>query len=526
MGRESFGACLSEFMDHNPSQHVCHPKHLAAAIRCDVGQVNRWRRHVGAPKLNSGRIAAIADHLRLPDEQMKELEAAAIYTLKQPPLKPPKRSKAPPITSSETSPFSSLIERGPLPQKRAVPVAPPAPAPRHSGGRLAEEIIKLLEKIPEGSGTDEPDNTILLTWQGRDTIEMNEEQQERWRLALRTVLRRGWRIDYLCRLDKNLHRTARLVEMMLNYLGAGAYRPFYFTSYGTLSIPHDVLVAPGVGAAWMFSAYSEHRVDAGFLTSRPDRIQEISAYARQLMTQTTPLVSAYFSEDDSEYMSSLSAAENHPGGRRVVKNGLSVNTYPEAWFDGVSQSPFVAPSSGRLWESHAAHIENRQLSIAAFKRYVERYDYREICTEDAIDLLIERGQYRHDAPLNQLRPERTLRLQHLKHVVELLETQKRFHMAIVDRRKTPAHSRIVVDSTWVVTPDNTVFLETWVPDRSGQPVSVNLHITERMVADGFREHFDQMWNRIPPSERERERIIHWLRSKIEALEDDMARAGE
>jgi hypothetical protein len=65
----------------------------------------------------------------------------------------------------------------------------------------------------------------------------------------------------------------------------------------------------------------------------------------------------------------------------------------------------------------------------------------------------------------------------------------------------------------------------WVPDNNGRLVPANLHITEPTVARGFREHFHELWARIPPIKRERDEVIAWLERQIGELECALARSS-
>lgn len=509
MEGEGFGACLLRLMERNPSEHVCESKHLASAIDCDSSQVNRWRRGLGAPKLNSTHVSAIAQHLQLNAEQALKMEAAQINTLKQP-ARPPR--KRPPDTSRDTTK---------KPQYVGV-----------RGKAVVERLLALLEQAPDGTGLNEPTNTITLTWRSRTPLQMTDEQQVRWRVALQSVLQRGWRLHYLCLLDKNVYRTVNLVQNMLDFIGKGEYIPRYFTTgFETVAAATDLLVIPDFAAVWLYSAQADDRADAGIVVRDPRQVRSIMAHAGQLTQQTAPLITpptgAKAGGNLAEPVVAIRQAEDHSGGRRLFKNGPSLFTQPPAWFDGGA-----APPASRLAmtpEEWRISQESQLQRIEAFKRNVQSDDYYDICPKSALESLIQDGIYPRDDIFFEGAQEPLWRLEHLRNMVQVLEQNERYQIGFIDDLQVAPPGSVAghrLDTMWQVTGDGSVFLATWIPGVSGQLMSANLHITQNTVAQGFREYFDQMWNKIPPDDRERGPVISRLKREIKRLERRIAQAEE
>lgn len=523
MEGEGFGACLSQFMERNPSQHVCQPKHLAPVIGCDTTQINRWLRGDGAPKLNSSYVSAIAQHLRLTAEQAQELENAQILTLKQP--KQPKQPHwkgspdpppdTPPYTTPDTSPGDAR--------------KPPYVGAR--GKAVVENLLALLEQAPDGTGRNESTNTITLTWRSRKPLQMTDEQQLRWRVALQSVLQRGWRLHYLCLLDKNVYRTVDLVQNMLDFIDMGMYVPGYFkTGHDTLTAATDLLVIPGFAAAWLYSAQAADRADAGIFVRDPRQVRAMMTHAGHLATHTEPLITAPTVAEASgtlaEPVVAIRQAEDHNGGRRLFKNGLSLFTQPPAWFDGVAAPPAGLAMTPEEWR---ISCDNQLQRIEAFKRNVQNDDYYDICPQSALKALIQDGKYPRDDIFFERTQQPRWRLEHLRNTVQVLEENERYQIGFIDDHEVAppgsAASRRL-DTMWQVTGDGSVFLATWIPGVSGQLISANLHITQHAVTQGFSEYFDRMWHKIPPEDRERGPVISRLKREIARLERRIAQAGE
>lgn len=323
---------------------------------------------------------------------------------------------------------------------------------------------------------------------------------------------------YLCRLDDDIHRTVRLVELMRDLVGTGNYLPRYFKPYGVLSPPYDLIIIPGIAGVMLFATTSAHAVDDGVITRDSHDIRVLQAYARQLDRQTTPLVTAYFNlENDVEYGERLCKAEDHSGGRVVIKDGLSVTTQPEWWFD---QSPTATTPGKHTMENWRIVAAHRKARITAFKHYVRSNEYYEICTQRAIERLVRTGTYPEGDP--SIGPHQGQRavLEHLRNTVDLLRKYENYHLALVSEYELSDANQggLQMSAKWQVAGDNTVFMGTWIPNQHGRLVPANLHITESTVAAAFRAYFHQMWRRIPPTNREREHVIAWLERQITELE--------
>ncbi len=138
------------------------------------------------------------------------------------------------------------------------------------------------------------------------------------------------------------------------------------------------------------------------------------------------------------------------------------------------------------------------------------------------------GVYADDPPLNRSPHRKADCLAHLRNTVKLLRTHARYHLALVSEHQAndTGPNGIPIETMWEVTGDNSVFMATRLPDKTGNLASVNLHITEPTVAGGFREYFRQMWQRIPPTHREKDDVIRWIERQISELERDIAQSPD
>lgn len=509
---EEFGACLKQLLHEKGKDYSV--EGMAEALSYGDGStIYRWIRGEKTPSVPSPYVDLIIEYLKLNARQAERLRAAQVYSLRN----RIRRMRKPRIKDSEA--VESLFENGWGGTHR--PSAPLNRSKARGAQILFDAINLLLEAPPPGNRSDE-ERTITLTWQSREPIEMSAELQESWGLALRQVMKRGWRIRYLCRLDHDIHRSVRLVQMMRDFVSTGNYFPRYFTTYGVLLPPYDLLVIPRVGAAVFFSSARDSADDGGIVTHDPNHIQLLQGHARLLAANTTSFMTPFYGYESREYAAMMRDAELHRGGRLALKDGLSITTQPEEWYTNspIKRSPTTL--SLETWEMLALTRAER---IATFKRYLGVYDFYDICTERAIERLAIRGAYPADDPVNRGQQPPEIRLQHLRNVVSLLEEYPHYHLGLVSDRQvnsTDKKIRIPVEVKFAVTADNSVFLGVPSLESELQRKAVGLRIQEPTLAEGFKTYFhEHCWDKIPDIRRERKDVIRFITDRIKEIEREM-----
>ena len=300
-------------------------------VGIDAALVYRWLRNEAVPKLDTTYCDDIAQKLHLNQRELGQLKEAQIYSLSNPIERRPK-------TRSESAAVERLLRQaGPQPPSPGSSAAPLPPlAPRQSGviwGRpaLLEAMTSQLEHLPALSRLQT--NTLLFTFQGAENaFDDFPELQDQFTKALQGVLQRGWQICHLWRLDQDVRRSISLVENMLKLLGTGRYLPYFINQYGTIAPPYDLLIVPKTAAMLFFATQNPRRVDAGLLTHDPEQIELFRTHFYQLYALSQPLAQTYLPGDESRNWEAYAEAESQPGGRVVVKDGLSFLTEPPTWY--------------------------------------------------------------------------------------------------------------------------------------------------------------------------------------------------
>jgi transcriptional regulator with XRE-family HTH domain len=199
-------------------------------------------------------------------------------------------------------------------------------------------------------------------------------------------------------------------------------------------------------------------------------------------------------------------AEERPGERRLVAEGLGDNVLPAAWLD---RPAHWARATGLDEGAVGRLLAAQRRRLAAFEAQVEAYSFRQICSKWAVESFAREG-VRVRGPLFQtglLQLAPAERAELLWRAAELLESHPRFEIAAVDEGDDVPPP----NTGWAVKGDHTVAL--W----PGRPDDAPVWIAEPAVVAAFRDHFDDLWGRISPHRRARRLVVRWLRELAAAV---------
>ncbi|HEY7124690.1 MAG TPA: hypothetical protein VH540_12115 [Ktedonobacterales bacterium] len=510
MSTMRFGDYLTQLL----REHACSGSRLAHMLSIDPALVYRWLRNEAIPKLDAVYCDEIARKLHLNQAQVHRLKEAQVFSLSNPLERRPRARSASAAVERllrEAAPRAPAGEGSP-----AWPSALPAQALRPGGviwGRpaLLATIISVLEQLPPLAPLQS--TTLFLTFQGaEDAFDDFPDLHERYIKALQGALQRGWQVCHLWRIDGDIRRSILLVEKILKLLGTGRYRPWYLSSYGTLAPPYELLVIPKTAAMLCFATQNPRRVDAGLLTHDLEQVELQLTHFSQLRAMSQPLAHIYLPEDEARMWQAYAEAESEPGGRGVVKDGLSFVTEPPAWYspDGLMAQVIDLPESDRL-----AAVESQHRRYAAFQANIATSPYRDICPRRAIERLVRLGE----APSNDRLPQGfTLdpqaRRAQLERVVHLLRTHEQYELALIDEEE---EQFIPIEMFWEVVGQHTVLMLSWSTDMRGKDIIVELVINEPSIVQAFHDYFAELWERIAPDHKDKARVINWLEQQVALL---------
>lgn len=559
---QAFADALHELLQDRA--HIRHPETgkrrwtptaLADELRVDATLVRRWLRGVSVPPLSRPYVARIADILALSADERRRLEMALMTAHGSPEHAATSRARETGTTAvgrlttsltnfeqpSEAAAgfaptVSSLSDTGDLPKSGEVIRDPSqviwvciqlflaaAAKPQKKLRKESRNHPQSTEQLASG--------TIYLTYHGAQSLVGAEQMSLWWTQALCAALEEGWGLWHALRLDRtNPSRTIEIVESMLAYLVlSNGHIPYY--RYDPLDVPYDIVLVPGIGAVICFATQSSSQVDSALFVSEPEQLALLEAHVRLLCASSTPLLRRIVHAADAKdrpFTQALAEIEQYAGGLDIVKpDGLGALTRPPSFYN--EQSIFMRDLSPEARRTRIAHMSARW---KAFERHAHDYPYRVICTKRAV-LRYARTRVlaRDDTDLAwtgkaQVWPSWQDVREHLKRAVQILEDRTlRYELALLDDDEAD----LIGTSQWEVAGDHRVLLEIFPkkvgdrPDEKAEATDlkeVDLEIAEPTIVRAFRDYFNQLWNQIRPSNRDKDENVKWLQRRIAELEHE------
>lgn len=514
-----FGATLRTYLNGTSIQE------LADAIYVERSVIYRWLRDERVPRLNTDHLANIAKYLRLDSRAIERLRQAQVASLSRTGIESasPKRKRQ--ATRRAVDQFMEGTQRttgssaGMSASMRAL-LYTRTSQPRQESLANWSTAVELIEHALPNPQMENP--TILISMQGDGPLMVSSNSNETfgpiWQRALRTALIRGWKIEHYLRLDRNVGRSLRIVESMFEMFGLPGYSPRFFERYGILQPPYDLVVIPGHATMILLATANSSQTDDGLILVDPNQEEVIRAHFAQLRQHTKPLLRIFsVQRQELEFTQAMVAAEALPGGRLLIKDGVSAITYPPTWLRVDSFLAHIVQQSGVVSRFDIpAYMADLQRRLATFETLVQRNEYLDVCPQRAMHRLCDAGEVDSDIPLHSHYMPLELRLEHLDHIIYLLQTYENYHIALVDEH---SERTLRVDPTRLITGERDAFITAHTLDASDKLTIVQIQMSEPTIVAALREHFTDLWERIAPIQRQKSYVIAWLQRQADVLRE-------
>ena len=529
-GLASFAQTLKDLIANNPLPRVADRGRpgagalLARAIDVEPSLVRRWLRGTRLPPREA--IPKIAEALELSLEEARRLDRAFVRA---------RRSRTPSSVHEEVTAASGLATLAgpaqPLAHTSSMDLISPGMLSRlprtgavlHGIDALSQVIIRLLARA---SQVESP-GTMYLTFSGSKSLMDVAHRQARFQAVVRECIRNGWTLNQVIRLDENdITRTVGHVVTMLSYLGLSggrddAYQPCFLKTGGPLAVPYDLVAVPGVGALICFAVEQPLHLDAGIFLTDAEQLQLLEQHVLQL--SKSPHARKYLrsfrlkeSAGERDFSQALADLERSGGGRLVMKlDGLSAITRPASYY--------YPDSSFMRWRSVEERTRRAQAMYdrwESFERLVPLYSYRDVCAQSSIRRFVAQGIFaRDDTDLVGGQHDRrtatiTQRREHLENTIRMLVAFPNFELALVDEAE---EKHFQYTAQWEAVGESGVALEVTTYDAQGREILIELEIREPGIVKAFQAYGDQIWESIAPANRDRDRVIAFLREELEKL---------
>lgn len=361
------------------------------------------------------------------------------------------------------------------------------------------------------------DEVFLTSFSNAEDWKVPESVQQPWAALQQGLLRAGWTINHLIRLDENVGRSLLLVESMLGLLTAGArYRAMYAPRGSAMPPANDYFVIAGFCALLRFDT-SNPAEQAVILIKDYLAVAALVENCELLLKSMQPLIETISREDPRGFQQHLAQTELVAGERVLVRGALSMEDSDPA-LPEMGWVPAIPLGSGLTESDESAFMRQRYES---FISNVKRHRIRHIYTKSRIAATVETSRQIGAGLLllegdDRFQPMNVRR--RLQRLINSLQNLDNYEVALLDDEEIglieAPHSESVV--YWLVQ-GNELLLESWPHLASGEARHLHIAVHDSSIASAFMEHFKNVWARINPLNREKKYVIWWLEQLSQSL---------
>ncbi|MGE0686746.1 MAG: helix-turn-helix domain-containing protein [Dehalococcoidia bacterium] len=361
------------------------------------------------------------------------------------------------------------------------------------------------------------DEVFLTSFSHAEDWKLPDAIQQPWASLQQGLLRAGWTINHLIRLDENVERSLLVIESMLGLLTAGSRYHAVYAPPGTALPPaNDYFVIAGFCALLRFDTANPSD-QAVILFRDPLAVDALVENCSLLLAKMQPLIETISREDPGGFQRHLAQTELVPGERVLVRGALSMEDsdpalpelgwVPPAPLDTASSDQDAAAFMRQRYESFLTNVKRHRIRHIYTKSRIA--DIVETSRQIGAGLLLLDGDDRFQ-PINVRR-----RLQRLVHSLQSLPN---YEVALLDDEEiglieAPRSESVVY---WLVQ-GNELLLESWPRVASGEARHLHIAVHDSSVASAFMEHFKNVWARVTPLNRDRGYVVWWLEQQAQSL---------
>ncbi|MEA4847869.1 MAG: helix-turn-helix transcriptional regulator [Clostridiaceae bacterium] len=377
---------------------------------------------------------------------------------------------------------------------------------------VLNSALALLQSAP--GKPDSNDDTVLIALNSSiNQFHDCREYSARWKHTLLAVLKKGWTIILLVRLNNDRKTVISIIESLQTALSVGKFRIYYYKNSNGFII-NALLVVPKKGALYCFSSKLINQLDSAFLFRSKQSISLISEHYCQFFSSAMPLLHEYPPYAMTEFQFKLAESEESLGNRYNFNGGISTITIPVKLYEKYLKMSRKPKQETLLWLTY------HRRRLEAFKTQIKYYKYKDICFKESIENLINEKKYSfNNHILENYIPEDEDIICHLENIVSMLEAYENYEVALVNKNDYKDISEIC----WMVKENTSLFIETanfhtQKNNKRGYCKSgISASVTEKEVIFAFQEYFISIWNEIGDRNRQKKELIKWLKSQIALL---------
>jgi hypothetical protein len=375
---------------------------------------------------------------------------------------------------------------------------------------IAQSSLSMLEI----ASTIKPqcDNTIYIAYDNDCYLDIySENDLKNWINTLTKALNNGWNLVLLVRLTHDTDRMIRFMNFAKPLIQTGNFNPYYMKKYDSYVMGEELIIIPGVGALLCFSNNLHASINRAFYLSNPEAINMYLSHFIALMDKSAKsLIERY--HGNIYYSNLLIKIEEAAGNRFLYRYCFGMMTIPEKLYLRLLKRKNI---TNAITEKSIELYKKRH---KAFLFNIQRYQYWDIYISSCIKDLIKDHQiyfYSYygvelmDVEVNDI-------IEHLENIINLLETYDNYHIAF---HKCNADGSICTKNIYCLVKERqSVLFEIISPKNDLSEIRITSE--EPMLINGFYEYFKNIWEHIPPINKNKAEVIRWIKYEIEMLNNE------
>ncbi len=373
-------------------------------------------------------------------------------------------------------------------------------------GQITETCLSMLEAALSVKAQNQ--NTIYIVyddyffpdlWSGNEFTQLTEK--------LFKAAQQGWKIALFLRLTYDTKHLLRLMELAKPLLFTGKFTPYYIPDGDSAAPGKGLFAVPGVGMLSCLSNEIFASLPYALYFTTPSILDIYLSQLKQFLKEHA--ISFLERHYGKKYCySSIKRMERNSGSRFLYNYFFSMMTIPESLYYKLLDSQHLTD------EEKEKSMELYQRRYHSFLSNIQHYFYFDIYTASCMDELIEHHQiyFYSYAGVKTITLETADVIEHLRYMIYLLESYENYQIAFY---QTAYREDTGQKMYCLVKEHHGVLFE--LHNLNGHQANLKITSEEPMLTAGFYSYLRNIWERIPPVNKNKSDVIRWLDSTINVL---------
>lgn len=365
--------------------------------------------------------------------------------------------------------------------------------------------LDLLKRATNEVGRN--DQVIYMTLNNINGNSTSSNSIIRWKSTLLEIMNNGWSIVLIIKLSNNT-RAVTFINCMIPLVQTGKFVPYYIKNYESISSGDELIVVPEHGVITGFSTNPYSEINCGLYLKSKHAINIYQSHIQAFIVKNAlPIVNNY--QNRTDYSHYLADNEDDIGNRFLYKYCFSVLTLPEHLY-----WKFLGKRRN-FKDSKITSMEFYRKRLRAFLWNIQNYEYKDVYMASSIKDLIKNHQfylYSYEG-IESIHMDIHDIVEYLENIIDLLLKYDNYNMAFLpdDYNETENMENFCC----VVKERKAVLFES--SDQFADTKEIHLSITEPTLVKTIYDYFIELWEHIPPINKEKSAVITWLKNQVNTL---------